>query len=86
MISQYKFALSDEGSFQRDEWGPWVDVVVQGELLHTVFPAYLLRISDTASATVTVTAAAAAAAATDSAIPTCLRIRGGIPNRPRHCS
>ena len=28
VVSQYKFALSDEGTFEKDEWGPWDDVEV----------------------------------------------------------
>ena len=29
VIVQYKMALSDEGSFEKDEWGPWVDAWVE---------------------------------------------------------
>ena len=28
---QYKYALSDEGSFEKDEWGPWVKKQIQVE-------------------------------------------------------
>ena len=29
VISQYKLALSDEATFQKDEWGPWLDAYVE---------------------------------------------------------
>ena len=28
---QYKYALSDEGSFEKDEWGPWQEKLVDVE-------------------------------------------------------
>ena len=29
VIVQYKMALSDEGSFEKDEWGPWLESIVE---------------------------------------------------------
>ena len=29
VVVQYKMLLSDEGSFEKDEWGPWVETFVQ---------------------------------------------------------
>ena len=29
VLVQYKYSLSDVGSFEKDEWGPWINKVVQ---------------------------------------------------------
>lgn len=29
VVSHYKYALSDEASFEKDEWGPWVETCVE---------------------------------------------------------
>ena len=31
VLVQYKYSLADEGSFERDEWGPWVEKAVHIE-------------------------------------------------------
>lgn len=28
VVSHYKYALSDDGSFEKDEWGPWVETLI----------------------------------------------------------
>ena len=29
VVVHYKYSLADEGSFEKDEWGPWVDALVE---------------------------------------------------------
>ena len=38
VLSHYKLALSDEASFDKDEWGPWMDVFIDGKQVQRTNP------------------------------------------------